>query len=127
MFASLGTLGTSAQANGAAETEMVAIIREADAIRRFQLVRGAGPFRAMPDERLSARRESLQTCLERVKSTLQPQEMNHSILFGKLSVLDRDGECWVVEVDQGQGLLGSQVAYLDAEGRLLFAWRVPEG
>jgi hypothetical protein len=98
---------------------------ENDAIRRFHAVRGSIGFSPDPEERLRARRDLLRNCLARVNDTLRPQEKKYCIVFGNLSALDRDGDCWIVEVDQG--LLGGQVAYFDDMGGLVLAWRAPEG
>jgi hypothetical protein len=98
---------------------------EKDAIRRFHAVRDALGLASAPDERLTADRDLLRNCLARINGSLQPQEKKDCIVFGDLSTLDREGECWVVQVDQG--LLGGQVAYFDDTGRLLLAWRAPEG
>lgn len=107
------------------QPEVVPIADENGAIRRFHAMRSAVGFRADPEERLMARRDSLKNCLAQVKSSLQPREMKNCIIFGELSALDQEGECWVVEVDQG--LLGGQVACFDDMGQLVFAWRAPEG
>jgi hypothetical protein len=98
---------------------------EKDAIRRFHAVRAAVGLASAPDERPMARRDLLRNCLARINDSLRPNEKKDCIKFGELSVLDREGECWVVEVDQG--LLGTQFAYFDDEGVLLLAWRAPEG
>jgi hypothetical protein len=98
---------------------------ENDAIRRFHAVRGAVGLSPAPQERLMGRRDLLRNCLAQVNGSLLPQEKMDCIVFGDLSALDREGECWVVEVDQG--LLGGQVAYFDNMGRLVLAWRAPEG
>jgi len=99
---------------------------ENDAIRRFHAVRGTvGFFPQSDDERLMARRDLLRNCLAQLNGALRPQEKKDGIVFGELSALDRDGECWEVYADQG--LVGGQIAYFDDMGRLLLAWRVPEG
>jgi hypothetical protein len=99
---------------------------ENDAIRRFHAVRGSvGLVPQFDDERLTARRDLLRNCLAQLNGALRPQEKKDSIVVGELSALDRDGECWEVYADQG--LVGGQIAYFDDMGRLLLAWRVPEG
>jgi hypothetical protein len=106
-------------------TGIDSLASETDAIRRFHAVRGSVGLASTPKERVMARRELLRNCLARVNGTLQPQEKKDCIVFGDLSALDREGECWAIEVDHG--LLGGQCAYFDDKGLLLFAWRVPEG
>lgn len=96
-----------------------------DAIRRFHVVRELIGLSSDPDERVTANRESLKKCLADFKGTLSPLEEKNCVIFGELSGLDREGECWVVRVDLG--LLGGQIAYFDDMGQLLFAWRAPEG
>jgi hypothetical protein len=98
---------------------------ENDAIRRFHAVRGSVGLVPVPEERLLGRRDLLRNCLALVNGALRPPEKKDCIVFGDLSALDREGECWVVEVDHG--LLGGQCAYFDDRGLLIFAWRVPEG
>jgi hypothetical protein len=115
----------AAQEKVVPQPEVVSIADEKDAIRRFQATRSAAGFPTDPEERLRARRDTLKNCLAQVKSSLQPREMKNCIVFGELSALDQEGACWVVEVDQG--LLGGQIAYFDDMGRLVFAWRAPEG
>ena len=105
--------------------EAVSIADEGVAIRRFHATRATIGFHAVPEERLTARRDALKNCLKRVQATLQPVELTNCIVFGELSSLDQEGECWVVEVDRG--LLGGQIACFNDIGQLVFAWRAPEG
>jgi HEAT repeat protein len=114
-----------AEQNASTQRTIKSLASEKDAIGRFHAVREAAGLARAPDERLSARRDLLKNCLAHIKSALRPNEEKDAIRFGELSELDREGGCWVVEVDQG--LLGAQFAYFDDEGVLLLAWRAPEG
>jgi HEAT repeat protein len=98
---------------------------EKDIIQKFRAVRATVGLASAPDERPTTRRDLLRNCLALINNALRPNEKKDCITFGELSVLDRAGECWVVEVDQG--LMGTQFAYFDDMGRLLLAWRAPEG
>jgi HEAT repeat protein len=124
-FASEALQALESELKASRQGALGTIATEKDAIRHFHAAREAAGLARAPDERPSVRRDLLRDCLARIKGTLRPNEEKDAIKYGELSALDLEGECWVVEVDQG--LLGAQFAYFDDMGNLLLAWRAPEG
>lgn len=96
-----------------------------DAIRRFQEVRREIRYPVRPEESITATRELTMNAWDLFERGLLPQEKIHAPLFGESIVLNQKGSCWVVVADTPLG--GGLIACFNDSGRLLFAWRFPEG
>jgi hypothetical protein len=77
-------------------------------------------------KRLAARRMECRAGHRRVDNTLGGTERSDLVFFSTIAALNRDGECW--EVNVSTGAFNEILAYFDPEsGALLMVWLVPEG
>ena len=73
-----------------------------------------------------ARLCTFKECFESIKDTLRPEERKEAIIYGSMGDLDREGKCWEVDTDRNS-IHGSQVGYIDLNGKLVLIRNAPEG
>jgi hypothetical protein len=120
-----GNLHWDPPASVSAPASSGAPISEAEVVRRFRELRTSVGIPPVPGEKVLVRRDTARTCMAQVNDSLRPTELAKFIVAGQLSALDREGDCWVVELQQE--LTGGQIAYFDDSGQLLMTWLYPEG
>jgi hypothetical protein len=77
-------------------------------------------------KKAGARLASCRAAHQRVDNTLGGSERTDLVFFSAIAALDRDGDCWEVEVPTGA--FNEILGYLDPKtGALLCVWLVPEG
>jgi hypothetical protein len=80
----------------------------------------------LDSKKLHAKLGPCRVAHHRVDDTLGGSERTNLVFFSAIGALDRDGDCWEIEIPTGA--FNEILGYVDpGSGALLFAWLVPEG